>query len=224
MKFLNSHHKKFVVAGVVILLLASVYLWNGNSPAEKNTEKTDATVMNVSVDDEESEVTNDISEESTETEETLPVVETAENEITSAEDDIKTCTITIKCDTILNNMEFLEESKHSLIPSDGIILPEKEVTFSEGESVFDVLLREAHNNGIHLEFTKSPVYDSAYIEGIHNLYEFDCGELSGWMYSVNGIFPNYGCSGYVLENGDRIEWVYTCTLGNDVKDGVYLNE
>ena len=58
-----------------------------------------------------------------------------------------------------------------------------------------------------------------YIEGIHNLYEFDCGDLSGWMYKVNGWFPNYGCSRYQLKQGDVIEWVYTCDLGKDVGGG-----
>ena len=70
--------------------------------------------------------------------------------------------------------------------------------------------------GIHMEFEDTPMYNSAYIEGINNLYEFDCGELSGWMYKVNGWFPNYGCSRYQLKEGDVIEWVYTCDLGVDV--------
>ena len=58
-----------------------------------------------------------------------------------------------------------------------------------------------------------------YIEGIANLYEFDCGPLSGWMYQVNGWFPNYGCSRYQMQDGDNIAWVYTCDLGNDVGGG-----
>ncbi len=220
MKFLKRHRKKIAFKGAVILLLAFIYLCGGNNPDEKNTEKTESyePVMNVSV---ESEAPDSITDNSEDTAETEPVVQVipphVEENISTTDEDIKSCTITIKCGTILNNMEFLEEAKHSLIPPDGIILAEKEVTFSEGESVFDILLRETRNNGIHMEFVKSPIYDSAYIEGIHNLYEFDCGELSGWMYSVNGWFPNYGCSKYILNNGDCIEWVYTCDLGNDVK-------
>ena len=97
-----------------------------------------------------------------------------------------------------------------------MIFPAAEVTFYEGESVFDVLWREMKRGGIHMEFVNTPIYNSAYIEGIHNLYEFDCGELSGWMYKVNGWFPNYGCSRYRLLPGDTVEWVYTCTLGVDV--------
>lgn len=127
------------------------------------------------------------------------------------------CTLTIRCDTLLNNLDKLEEAKWMLIPKDGVILAEKTVTFYEGESVFNVLLRETRKNGIHMEYVSTPIYNSAYIEGIHNLYEFDCGELSGWMYSVNGWFPNYGSSRYGLKEGDRIEWVFTCALGKDVK-------
>ncbi|MBO4990835.1 MAG: DUF4430 domain-containing protein, partial [Firmicutes bacterium] len=76
--------------------------------------------------------------------------------------------------------------------------------------------RELKRAGIHMEFKNTPIYNSAYIEGIQNLYEFDCGELSGWMYKVNDWFPNYGCSRYQLKEGDVIEWVYTCNLGIDV--------
>ena len=54
------------------------------------------------------------------------------------------------------------------------------------------------------------MYNSYYVEGIGNLYEFDCGSESGWMYKVNGWFPNYGCSSYTLSDGDVIVWCYTC--------------
>lgn len=126
------------------------------------------------------------------------------------------CTLSVRCDTILDNITLLDEDKISIIPSDGIIFSERPVTFYEGESVFNVLVREMKRNKIHMEFENTPIYNSAYIEGIANIYEFDCGELSGWMYKVNDWFPNYGCSRYQLKPGDKIEWVYTCNLGADV--------
>lgn len=129
--------------------------------------------------------------------------------------------LSITCETILNNMDLLDEAKHELVPDDSVIFPLQEVTAYEGESVFDVLLREVQNAGIHMEFEFTPMYNSAYIEGINNLYEFDVGELSGWMYKVNEWFPNYGCSRYQVKEGDMIEWVYTCDLGRDVGD-VYI--
>ena len=67
-----------------------------------------------------------------------------------------------------------------------------------------------------MSFRNTPVYNSAYILDVNNLYEFDAGELSGWMYKVNGWFPNYGCSRYQLKPGDAIEWHYSCDLGRDI--------
>ena len=131
-----------------------------------------------------------------------------------------TCTFSIECSTILNNLSELDPDKLELISSNGVILAPTTVTFYEGESVFDVLQRVCKENNIHLEFSWTPVYNSAYIEGIHNLYEFDCGALSGWMYRVNGWYPNYGCSRYQLADGEVVEWRYTCDLGEDVgRDG-----
>lgn len=126
------------------------------------------------------------------------------------------CTLSISCETILNNMNILEPNKESYVPKNGIIYKEKKVVFYEGESVFDVLLRETKSNGIQMEFRMTPIYSSNYIEGINNLYEFDCGSLSGWMYNVNGWYPNYGCSRYQLKDGDKIQWKYTCDLGRDL--------
>ena len=60
--------------------------------------------------------------------------------------------------------------------------------------------------------------ETYYVEGINQLYEFDCGKNSGWMYSVNGEYPNYGASSYNLKDGDKVEWRYTCNLGSDVGD------
>ena len=130
-----------------------------------------------------------------------------------------TCTISISCATILDNLDLCDPEKVELVPEDGWILKPTVVTFYEGESVFNVLQRTCKQLGIHMEYTNTPIYNSAYIEGIHNLYEFDVGELSGWMYKVNGWFPNYGCSRYQLKDGDVIHWVYTCDLGNDVGGG-----
>ncbi len=127
-----------------------------------------------------------------------------------------TCTFSIECSTILNNLKELDPDKRELVPSNGVILAPTKVTFYEGESVFDVLQRVCKEKGIHMESSWTPIYNSAYIEGIHNLYEFDCGELSGWMYRVNGWYPNYGCSRYQLVDGEVVEWRYTCDLGNDV--------
>ena len=129
------------------------------------------------------------------------------------------CTFSIECSTILNNLSMLDPDKLEAVPSGGVILSKTTVTFYEGESVFDVLQRVCKEKGIHMEASWTPIYNSAYVEGIHNLYEFDCGALSGWMYKVNGWYPNYGSSRYQLKDGDVVEWRFTCDLGNDVGGG-----
>ena len=130
-----------------------------------------------------------------------------------------TCTFSVSCRTLLTQSQLLDENKRELVPADGWILEPTQVTFQEGESVFDVLQRTLKEQKIHLEYVTTPLYHSAYIEGIANLYEFDAGELSGWMYKVNDWFPNYGCSRYLLQDGDTVCWEFTCDLGNDVGGG-----
>lgn len=130
-----------------------------------------------------------------------------------------TCTFSIECSTILNNLDDLNPDKLDAVPSNGVIYSRQTVTFYEGESVYDVLQRVCQENGIHMEASWTPIYNSAYVEGIHNLYEFDCGTGSGWMYRVNGWYPNYGCSRYQLAQGDNVEWRYTCDLGADIGGG-----
>ena len=123
-----------------------------------------------------------------------------------------TCTLSVRCDEILKNMDRLTEGKAELIPPDGIILAPVSVEFYDGESVFNVLQRELKKNKIHMEFVNTPSTNSAYIEGINNIYEMDCGSRSGWTYRVNGETPNCGCSQYKLKAGDVVEWVYVCDL------------
>lgn len=131
-----------------------------------------------------------------------------------------TCTISISCATILDNMDKLDSSKKSLVSSDGCILDETTVTFQDGDSVFDVLKQTCTDRKIHLEFSKTPLYNSYYVEGINNIYEFDCGSASGWLYRVNGTYNSYASSECKVKNGDKIEWLYTCNLGKDI-DGYF---
>jgi|GEM_PF-1784072 len=129
-----------------------------------------------------------------------------------------TCTLEIRCDTVTDTSKLENEAAASYVPSDGVILAASEVAFTDGESVFDVLKRVTRDRNIQMEFREDPLYSGAYIEGINYLYEFDGGTLSGWMYKVNGQFPNYGCSQYPVQNHDVIVWMYTCDLGRDVGD------
>lgn len=123
-------------------------------------------------------------------------------------DNSETVTLTIRCDTILDKTS----DRTVYQPEDGSILPKTEFPFSEGESVYDILIRATREYGIHTDITST-----GYVTGINNLYEFDFGELSGWMYFVNGEALSVSCAEYKLSDSDFIEWLYTCELGKDLK-------
>lgn len=127
-----------------------------------------------------------------------------------------TCTLSVNCSTILDNLDALSDGKKTLIPSDGNILYLTQVPFTEGESAYEVLNRVAQNHKMQMEVSFTLVYNSVYLEGISNIYEFDWGELSGWMYRVNSVFPSGSCSEYKVQDGDLIEFLYSCDLGRDV--------
>ncbi len=130
-----------------------------------------------------------------------------------------TCTVSISCAALLEHLDQLEAGVRELVPGDGVLLAPTAVELKEGDRVFDLLQRACREAGIHMEYQDTPGYGSAYVEGIGNLYEFDGGALSGWMYRVNGTFPNKGCSAVAAAPGDQVEWVYTCDLGRDVGGG-----
>lgn len=125
------------------------------------------------------------------------------------------CTILVECSTIYDNLEKLENGLKGHIPEDGVILKNQEVSFKKGDSVYDILCRELKKHNVLMEASFTGT--SAYIEGIDNVYEFSCGGQSGWLYSVNGEYQQMSCSEYEIKPGDKIEWHYTCDLGEDVR-------
>ena len=218
--------------GAFLLMLAlALTLASCGAPAAEPTPAPTPTQSEASAPDAARDTPNTPAPSETERQEEAPAVPPEQNEAPtqapdtpaspdeqepSAESPVPTCTVSISCATILEDPDRLNAEKVDLVPADGVLLAPAAVEFAEGESAFDVLKRVCRENKIHMEFSETPVYQSAYIEGIGNLYEFDCGEGSGWMYRVNGEFPNVGCSRYALADGDIVEWVYTCDFGADV--------
>ena len=145
----------------------------------------------------------------------LTSFKTAENYYSpvSKPDSVGKVSISIRCDTVLGK----SESSH--IPKDGIILDTTELEITENQTVYDLLTDAAKAYNIQVENSGVNGQNSsmAYIRGINYIYEFDFGELSGWMYKVNGQTPSVGCGEYVLSPGDKVEWLYTCDLGKDIE-------
>lgn len=122
-------------------------------------------------------------------------------------------TLEIRCDTVIGKAD------SDYIPSDGMILPATAFEIDADDTVFDILTEAARKYEIQMENQGSATgaHGMVYIAGINYLYEFDFGDLSGWVYHVNGEAPSVGCGEYRLNDGDVIEWLYTCDLGHDVE-------
>lgn len=136
----------------------------------------------------------------------------------------KTVTLTIRCDSILQHYDQLDPNLQSetYVPKDGMILTETNFVLWDGDTAFDILERATKLYGIQLEYRGNGFggLSGKYIEGINFLYEFSCGKNSGWMYQVNAMYPNYGCSQYELKDKDEVTFVYTCERGKDIGGGM----
>lgn len=222
-----KHGKIIVFAVIIIAILSFFFFWNGNTPAQQEVSESNESITDtLPAEDKSVEIKEDAPPptkeniyEKTEIEKPQNVTKDTpqETEKTSVLDNNITCSLTVRCDDILKNLQFLNKDKVDIVPKDGKIYENKNAIIYEGESVFNVLSRELKKNKIHFEFTKTPMYNSAYIEGIGNLYERDCGELSGWLYKVNGQTPSLGCSQYILNNGDIVEFIYSCNPSVNVE-------
>lgn len=97
------------------------------------------------------------------------------------------------------------------LPEDGVMFSEHSVKLKPGQTAFDAL----QQTGLTLDYSGSPSRKNVYLRGVGGLYERDCGPASGWVFSINGKYPNMGCSNVVLNDGDSISFQFT--------DGTKLN-
>lgn len=128
--------------------------------------------------------------------------------------EVQTVTITIVCHTALQSAE-LSDDVRAVLPAGGVLL-QRTVTLEAGDTAWSVTQRACRDAGVSLEASFAAAQGAVYVEGIGHLYEFDCGQGSGWIYKVNGVAPGHGCDSCPLKAGDSLLWTYTCDYGNDV--------
>lgn len=130
-------------------------------------------------------------------------------------------TVLAECSTVLSHMDIIDPAVNppEVVPEDGVIIARCEVSLPEGATAFDALTAAARKQRVRVDYTGSAY--GTYVRGIGYVTEFGFGELSGWMYTVNGEFPDVSVSDRVLGSGDVVEFRYTCDLGRDVGDDYY---
>lgn len=96
----------------------------------------------------------------------------------------------------------------------GDIVSSTQVSIQDGDTAYTVLQRIASEQGVSVVATG--MGPTLYVKSIDGLAEFDGGPKSGWMYSVNGDFPQFSAGIYELTDGDHLRWQYTRNLGEDL--------
>ena len=122
------------------------------------------------------------------------------------------------CSAVLDRMDSIDPSVNppEVIPADGVVIQECSLSLPEGSSAFDALVAAARQQQVRVDYTGTSW--GTYVRSIGHICEFGFGELSGWMYRVNGEFPQVSAGDFTLCDGDVVEFVYTCALGRDVGD------
>ena len=95
----------------------------------------------------------------------------------------------------------------SNVSENGKFFPTDEIDLYEGESVFEILSRISKSNRIVVDASGSGEF--AYIKGINGIFQLQHGDLSGWVYTVNGESPSVSCGAYYPKNGDVVSFFYT---------------
>lgn len=101
------------------------------------------------------------------------------------------------------------------VPENGVIVSGAKIEIEKGDTAWDAISQLRAKYGIPIDYVNNPLY-GVYIKGINHVYEFDAGEMSGWMYTVNGVKAPVGVGTYKLKDGDSISLQYTTNGGTDL--------
>lgn len=123
-----------------------------------------------------------------------------------------TCMVTVECKSILSDMDSLKAGHEDYVPADGYILNGYSVTVSDGSTAYDAVMSACDERNIPVNISNSSF--GKYISGFNNIDEKDCGNQSGWTYTINGESPSVSCDSYTLSDGDSVEFSYICSYDN----------
>ncbi|MDK2802201.1 MAG: DUF4430 domain-containing protein [Oscillospiraceae bacterium] len=127
----------------------------------------------------------------------------------------KSVVYTINVKQLVENPELVPEAlkNANIIPSDGILFNSL-IDFSEKQTAFDLLVEISKKEKIPIDFSGTSANGDAFIKSIKGIENKAAGDLSGWMYFVNGEMSNVGAAKYELKGGDSIEWKFVTDYNN----------
>jgi hypothetical protein len=101
-----------------------------------------------------------------------------------------------------NSIEYVDDVSMNIISPSWSI--EYKNISTENVTVADFLLECAYKNNFTVEKDFWSGYDSFFIVAINNIHNGEDGKY--WQYYINGNFSDVGCSNYLLDNNDVVEW------------------
>ncbi len=118
----------------------------------------------------------------------------------TAGEDSPAVELVIRCDSLIGRAD------PTLLQRDGLLFPPTRLAYIEGETVDELLTRAAKSAGFTVD------REAGYVRGIAGIYEKAYGEMSGWIFTVNGEMPMDSALECILSPGDRVEWRYSTDL------------
>ncbi len=86
------------------------------------------------------------------------------------------------------------------------VLYSEELKANENDTPFEILKKYCDDNEIKYEY--NDYSGSYYVSAIDGYKEGNDGQFSGWVYYVNGEFPQESSGTFVLREGDEIVFRY----------------
>lgn len=93
------------------------------------------------------------------------------------------------------------------VHEDGRVLVEKTaVPLPEGADVLDALTLAAKEQNVPVVITGAA--PTRYVEGIGGLFALDEGDMSGWLYFVNGESATVSADSHTVSDGDEYRFLF----------------
>ncbi|MBT9672395.1 DUF4430 domain-containing protein [Secundilactobacillus kimchicus] len=165
------------------------YLKKGSAPAVKKTPASQTTTTTTTT-----TVTTPTAPTTTTTGSQAPITPLVGNTGTSTNTNVNTEQVQVQ---IFGPLE--EGNK---------VLKSGNVAIKDGDTAFDVLKQLDSD----ISYTGSG--SSIYVTRIGSYTAGSGGVGGGWLYNVNGSYPNASAGSYKVKSGDLVQWVWTSTLGD----------
>ncbi len=91
-------------------------------------------------------------------------------------------------------------------------------SMDKGSTMYDLFTKAIANKGLTAVGAENNYVKSITAPSGYSLGEFDNGQYSGWMYTVNGKHPSVGLQYYTLQAGDVVIWHYVNDYRYEVED------